>query len=120
MPSVPNNILRNLPFCSLASFLIVSLTPLNSKLESSRGLIILIMSFVSSFDITSVVLPDTKIFYVFLHLSAGDATAINPKGIKILSANGLITDSFSNPHFNLSSCELDSFTFKLVYCVILY
>ena len=49
------------------------------------------MSFVSSFDIISVVLPDPNIFYVFLHLSAADAAAINPKGIKILLANGLIT-----------------------------
>ena len=35
-PKVPNNIPRNPPLCSLASFLIVSLTPFNSTPESSE------------------------------------------------------------------------------------
>ena len=50
-----HNILRNPPLCSLASFWIVLLTPFKNKPESSRDLTILIMSFISSFDIISVV-----------------------------------------------------------------
>ena len=57
-PNKPNNILRNLPFCSLASFWILSLTPFNSKSGSSRDLTILIMYSISSFDIISVAFID--------------------------------------------------------------
>ena len=39
-PRVPNTILRNPPFCSFASFLIVSLTPSNNNPESLRDLTI--------------------------------------------------------------------------------
>ena len=55
-PNVPNNILRNPPFCSLASFLIVSLTPSNNNPESSRDLTIFKMSSSSSFEIIQGVL----------------------------------------------------------------
>ena len=55
-PNVPNSILRNPPFCSFASFLIVSQTHSNINPESSRDLSILKMSFVSSFKIIKVVL----------------------------------------------------------------
>ena len=58
------------------------------------------MSFISSFDIISIVLlceaysegclPDPKIF-LCIPASAADAAAVNPKGIKTLLANGLIT-----------------------------
>ena len=51
----PNNILRNPPLCSLASFWIVLLIPFNNEPESSRDLAIYIMSSISSFDIISVV-----------------------------------------------------------------
>ena len=45
-PNVPNSILRNPPFCSFASFLIVSLTHSNNNnLESSRDLTIFEISF---------------------------------------------------------------------------
>ena len=39
-PNVSNNIPRNLSFCSFTSFLIVSLTPIISKRDSSRDLAI--------------------------------------------------------------------------------
>ena len=55
-PSIPNNILRNPALYFLASFGIVSLTPSGNKLESLRDSIILIMSFISSFDIISIAL----------------------------------------------------------------
>ena len=65
------------------------------------------MSVISSFDIISVVVfgakgggrrtreeewwrPDPKIF-LCIPASAADAAAVNPKGIKTLLANGLIT-----------------------------
>ena len=54
--NVPNNILRKHPFCSFASFLIVSLTPSNNNPGSSRALTIFIMSSISSFDIISAAL----------------------------------------------------------------
>ena len=92
-PSVPNDILRNPPFYSLASFWIVLITPFNNKPDSSRNLAILIMSFISSFDMISVVdegRPDPKIF-LCIPASAADAAAVYPNGIKMLFANGLIT-----------------------------
>ena len=56
------------------------------------------MSFISSFDINSIVLlcevedearwPDPKIF-LCIPASAPDAAAVNPNGIKALLANGL-------------------------------
>ena len=205
--SVPNNILRNPPLCWLASFWIVSQTLSGNKLESLRDLTISIMSFISSFDIISIVIllceaedegrwPDPNIF-LCIPASAVDAAAGNPKGIKTLLASCLITffisgyPVFSNgtrsllrntpdsiiwdiwvfdnlisfylsakalrrfaacllvnnnlwgklvssspiifddnlkttsvlfliTDFNLLSCEIDSFTCKLLYCLILY
>ena len=61
------------------------------------------MSSISLFDIISVVSPDLNIFYA----SAADVAAVNPKGIKILLANCLITffitgyPAFSNGASNL-------------------
>ena len=58
------------------------------------------MSFISSFDIISVVVPDPKIF-LCIPASAADAAAVNPKGIKTLLANGLITFFINgNPVFS--------------------
>ena len=48
------------------------------------------MSFISSFDIISVVVPDPKML-LCIPASTADAAAVNPKGIKTLLANGLIT-----------------------------
>ena len=89
--NVPNNILRYPPFCYFTSFWTVSVIPFNNKPESSRGFTILITSFFSSFDVISVVVfPDPKIF-LCIPASAADPAAVNPKGIKTLLANGLIT-----------------------------
>ena len=60
------------------------------------------MSFISSFDFIRVVvlLPDPKIF-LCIAASAADATTVNPKGIKIFLANGLITFFINgNPVFS--------------------
>ena len=47
------------------------------------------MSFTSSFDIISVVVPDPKIF-LCVPTSTADAAAADPSGIKTLLANSLI------------------------------
>ena len=63
------------------------------------------MSFVSSFDIISVVdearlCPDSKIF-LCIPACAADTAAVNPRGIKMLLANVLITFFISgNPGFS--------------------
>ena len=57
-------------------------------------------------DIISVLFPDPNIF-LCIPASAADAAAVNPKGIKTLLANGLITffidgnPAFSNGPSNL-------------------
>ena len=56
------------------------------------------MSFISSFDIISVVvcvvesegLPEARIFFLCIRESAAVAVAVNPNGTKILLANGLV------------------------------
>ena len=64
------------------------------------------MPSISLFYIISVVFSDPKIFLCIL-ASAADAAAVNPKGIKTLLANGLITfficgnPAFSNETSNL-------------------
>ena len=47
--------LRNPPFCSFDSFLIVLLTPFSNKQDYSSDLTIFIISFISSFEIINVV-----------------------------------------------------------------
>ena len=60
MPNVPNNALRNPPFCSFTSFWTVSVTPFNNKPELSRDFTILIISSISSFDVINVVLCEAE------------------------------------------------------------
>ena len=58
------------------------------------------MPSISSFDTISVVFPDPNIFLCIL-ASAADAAAVNPKGVKTLLANGLITFFINgNPFFS--------------------
>ena len=52
---VPNDTLRNLPFCFFASLLIVSLTPFINKLVFSRDLTIFMMSSLSWFQVINLV-----------------------------------------------------------------
>ena len=61
-PNVPNKILKNPPFCYFASFLTVSLMPFTNKPDSSSDLTIFILSFISSFKIINVDVPDPNIF----------------------------------------------------------
>ena len=62
-PKVPNNMLKNPPFSSFVSFSIVLATPFINILESSRAWTIFIMSFISSFEIIKVVVPELCIFF---------------------------------------------------------
>ena len=63
-----------------ASFWILSLTPFNNKSEC----------FISSLDVFSAVVPEPNIS-LCIPVSAADAAAVTPNGIKTLLANGLIT-----------------------------
>ena len=57
--NIPNNIGRNLPFCSFASiFLTVSLIPHVINSDSSRDLSNFIMSSISPFEIINAGIPD--------------------------------------------------------------
>ena len=59
---VPTNIPRNPPFFSLNSFLIVSLTLFIDHSDSSKGLTVLMISFISLLKIINVVKSDPNIF----------------------------------------------------------
>ena len=86
---VPNNIARNPPFCSFASFLIASLMPFINSPDSTGDLIILIISFFFFWlEIINAVALDRNIF-LWIAASVADAAAINANGIKMLLANGL-------------------------------
>ena len=58
------------------------------------------MSFISSFDIISVIVPEHRTF-LCIYESAVEAAAVNPNAIKTRLANGLITYFIKgNPVFN--------------------
>ena len=61
---------------------------------------------ISSFEIIKVVFTDPNIF-LCIPSSAADVAAVNPKGIKTLLANGLITFFINhNPVFNNGPSKL--------------
>ena len=62
--------------------------PFINKPDSSRGVIIFMISFISSFEVINVVVPDPNIF-LWIAGSVADAAAVHPNGIKTLLANGL-------------------------------
>ena len=80
---MPNNIPRNPPLCSFALFYI-------NKPDFWRDLIISIVSYISSFEIINVVIPDPKTYF-WIAASVADAAVVNPNCIKTLLANGLST-----------------------------
>ena len=95
-----NDIPRNPPFCSFASFLIALLTPFINKPDYSSDLTIFAISSISLFEIINVVLPDPNIF-LSLAASVAESAAVNPNGIKTLLANGLSTFPIKgNPVFS--------------------
>ena len=66
-PKVPNKIFKNPPFCSFVLFLIVLVTLFSKILESSRAGTIFIVSFISSFEIIKVVVPEPFFYFEFVH-----------------------------------------------------
>ena len=115
-PKVPNNIPRNPPFRSFASFLIVSLTPFINKPGSSKDLTIFTISFISSLKIINVVASDPNIF-LRIATSVADTAAVNPNGIKTLLGTGLsIFPIKDNPVFSNGSKFLPE---NPAYCPIL-
>ena len=81
--------LRNPPFCSFASLLIVLRMRFINKPGSWRDLTIFMISFISSFKIINFVVTDPNIF-LWIAASVVDV-AVNPNGIRTLLASGLIT-----------------------------
>ena len=82
------------------------MTPFNNNRESLRDFTILLRSFMSLFDIISVVYPDPNIF-LCIPASAADAAGVSPKGIYTLLANGVITFFIDgNPVFNKGPSNL--------------
>ena len=77
--------LKNPPFCSFASFLIVLLTPFINKPDFSRDLTVFII-FIPSFKINHVVMPDTNIF-IWIVVPVAAAADVNTSGIKVLLVN---------------------------------
>ena len=70
-PSLPNKILKNPVYCSFASFLIIWLTTFINKSDSSRDLIIFIISFISSLEI---ILLSILMLYAKLSLKEASRT----------------------------------------------
>ena len=68
--------LRNRPVCSFDSYLIVSLTPFANKPDSWKDLNIYMISFISSFEIINVVIPDPKIIFQKAVFVGGAAAVI--------------------------------------------
>ena len=62
--------------------------PFNKTSESSRAWTISIMSFISSFEIISVVIPEPCIFFL---IPASIAAAVISNGAKIFYATGIAT-----------------------------
>ena len=97
------------------------MTPFSKILEPSRAWTIFVMSFISSFQIIKVVVPDSNIF-LCIPTSAADAAALNPKVIKTFLANALITffingnPFFSNGPINLLRNPPDWIFFRNLSC----
>ena len=72
--------------------------PFINKPDSSRDLTIFMTTFMSSFEIINLVIPDPNIFFAnsctfFLRIAASvaDAAAVNPISIKTVLANDFST-----------------------------
>ena len=70
--------------------LTLSLIPFINKPDSSSDLTIFMVSFISSFEVISVAIPDPNIF-LWIAASVARAAAVNSNGIKTLLDNGLST-----------------------------
>ena len=90
--------LKNPPFCSFVSFLIVLVTLFSKILESSRAWTNFIMSFIYLFEVIKLVVPESCIFF-WISASIAEAAAVIPDGAKTFFAKGIAT--FINGPANL-------------------
>ena len=60
--NVPNNIVRNTRLSFVALFLFFLLTSFINKPDSSRDLVVYMISFISALEIVNIVLPDPNCF----------------------------------------------------------
>ena len=106
-PKVPNNILRNPPFCSFASFTILLLTYFINKPDSSIDLIISeYLSFLCSKSLmlfSSLTPEDGKLIYVDVKLRYVGAYLIQTFQQTLL-ANGLSTSPIKS-NLVFSNCS---------------
>ena len=88
-PKVPKNITRNPPCCSFASFATIPLKPLINIPESSRDVMIFIISSITSFESINVVVPILYFCFKYLHLLLipSQSTAL-AGGARTVFANG--------------------------------
>ena len=82
--------LNHPPFFCFVLFLVVLVTPFSKILESPRARTIFIMSFISSFEIIKVVVPEPYIFF-WIPASIAEAAAVIPNGAKTFFAKGIAT-----------------------------
>ena len=92
---------RNPTVCTFASCSIDLLTTFIKKLDCSRDLAIFVISFISSFEIISVVIPDPYIWFL-IAASVADVAAINCNGMKILLVN-VVSTFFVNGNPDLTN-----------------
>ena len=98
VPNVPKNTPRNPLFYSFASLYFILLTPFINTPDSSRDLIIFMISFISSFEIINFVVREAMSegrlnpkALLWIATSVAAAAAVYPNSIKTLLANGLST-----------------------------
>ena len=110
-PEVPNNIPKNPRFYSFVFCSIVLVTPFNKISESSRALTIFIISFISLFEIISVVILERCIFFSIPSF----ISAVTPNGARIFFANG--TATFVNrPLSYFRYLRFRQLLYQLLYC----
>ena len=85
-PNEATNISRNPHFSSFDSFSIFFETPLFNKSDSSKYLTIVMVSFISLFDIINVVISDPYISFP-ITATVVDTGAVNPNCRKILATS---------------------------------
>ena len=66
-PKVPNNMLKNPPFCSFVLFLIISVTPFNKILESSRAWTISLCHLFISLKLLKLLSQNRVFSFEFMH-----------------------------------------------------
>ena len=82
---------RNPPFYSFSLFLTISIIFFINKPDYLRDLTVLLTSYISSFEIINVPIPEPKKNLFWIAAFVADPAYVNPSGIKTLLADGLST-----------------------------